>query len=95
MPFSRDRPDPGFKPKSPTHPALMGGFFTASTTWEAWWSPEVRFQSYPSTSRAHGLNYSVERRGAKSMLKPAVPHRSLLEEHMDIEINKLLKYRVE
>ena len=35
MPFSRDRPDPGFKPTSPISPALTGGFFTASTTWEA------------------------------------------------------------
>ena len=93
--FSRDLPDPGFKPMSPTSPKLTGGFFTASTTWEAWWTTEVHFSSYPSTSRAHGLNYSVERRGAKTMLKHAVPHCSLLEEHMDIEIHKLLEYRVE
>ena len=29
--FSRDLPDPGIEPMSP---ALAGGFFTTSTTWE-------------------------------------------------------------
>ena len=28
-------PDPGIKPASPVSPALAGGFFTTSTTWEA------------------------------------------------------------
>ena len=35
MPFSRDLPDPGIKSMSLTSPALTGGFFTTSTTWEA------------------------------------------------------------
>ena len=30
-----DLPDPGFKPASLTCPALAGGFFTTSATWEA------------------------------------------------------------
>ena len=30
-----DLPDPGIKPTSLTSPALAGGFFTTSTTWEA------------------------------------------------------------
>ena len=30
-----DLPDPGTEPKSPMPPALAGGFFIASTTWEA------------------------------------------------------------
>ena len=30
-----DFPDPGIKPASLTSPALAGGFFTASTSWEA------------------------------------------------------------
>ena len=30
-----DLPDPGIKPSSLTSPALAGGFFTASATWEA------------------------------------------------------------
>ena len=30
-----DSPDPGIKPMSLTSPALAGGFFTNSTTWEA------------------------------------------------------------
>ena len=29
-----DLPDPGIKPMSPTSPAFVGGFFTASATWE-------------------------------------------------------------
>ena len=30
-----DPPDPGIKPTSLKSPALAGGFFSASTTWEA------------------------------------------------------------
>ena len=30
-----DLPSPGIKPKSLMFPALAGGFFTTSTTWEA------------------------------------------------------------
>ena len=30
-----DLPDPGIDPKSPVSPALAGGFFATSTTWEA------------------------------------------------------------
>ena len=30
-----DRPNPGVKPVSPASPALAGGFFTTSATWEA------------------------------------------------------------
>ena len=32
---SGDLPDPGIKPISLTSPALAGGFFTTSATWEA------------------------------------------------------------
>ncbi|CAI9180381.1 unnamed protein product [Rangifer tarandus platyrhynchus] len=32
---SRDLPDPEMEPASLTSPALAGGFFTASTAWEA------------------------------------------------------------
>ena len=35
MPFSRDLPDPGIEPGSFTAPALAGGFFIPSPTWEA------------------------------------------------------------
>ena len=35
MPSSRDIPDPGSEPASFISPALRGGFFTTSTTWEA------------------------------------------------------------
>ena len=30
-----DLPKPGIKPESPVSPALVGGFLTTSTTWEA------------------------------------------------------------
>ena len=37
VPFSTpgDLPDPGIKPASLVSPALAGGLFTSSTTWEA------------------------------------------------------------
>ena len=35
MPFSRGSSQPGIEPMSLTSPALAGGFFTTSTTWEA------------------------------------------------------------
>ena len=35
MPSSGDLPDPGIEPVSPTSLALTGGFYTASTPWEA------------------------------------------------------------
>ena len=34
MPFSRDLPDPGMEPTFLMSPAMAGGFFTTSTTWE-------------------------------------------------------------
>ena len=33
--FPGDLPDPGTEPTSLTSPALAGGFFTMSATWEA------------------------------------------------------------
>ena len=36
FPSPRDLPDPGIEPASPTSLLLAGGFFTTSTTWEAW-----------------------------------------------------------
>ena len=35
FPSPWDRPDPGIKPRSLASPALAGGFFTTSATWEA------------------------------------------------------------
>ena len=35
MPSSGDLPDPGVEPVSLMSPALAGGFFTTSATWEA------------------------------------------------------------
>ena len=34
-PPPRDHPDPGIEPVSLTSPALAGGFFTTSATWES------------------------------------------------------------
>ena len=34
MPSSGDLPDPGMEPTSLMSPALAGGFFTTSATWE-------------------------------------------------------------
>ena len=43
LPFAtaEDLPDPGIKPASPVFPALVGGFFTTSATWEAYSRLEV------------------------------------------------------
>ena len=35
FPMMEDLPDPGIKPVSLMSPALAGGFFTTSATWEA------------------------------------------------------------
>ena len=35
FPSPGDLPDPGIEPASLTFPALTGGFFTTSSTWEA------------------------------------------------------------
>ena len=35
FPTPEDLPDPGIEPVSPASPALAGGFFATSTTWEA------------------------------------------------------------
>ena len=47
-----DRPDPRIEPTSLTFPALAGGFFTTSTTWEALVvksiSPRFPFDVFPS-----------------------------------------------
>ena len=36
FPTPGDLPDPGIEPTSLVSPALAGGFFTTSITWEAW-----------------------------------------------------------
>jgi len=35
LPPPGDLPNPGMEPRSPVSPALTGGFFITSTTWEA------------------------------------------------------------
>ena len=46
-PPPRDIPDPGIEPAFPMSPALAGGFFTTSATWEA----PLMFSSGQSLSR--------------------------------------------
>ena len=45
-PPRRDLPDPGIEPTSLTSPALAGGFFTMSATWEAPSSTHQCFKSF-------------------------------------------------
>ena len=51
FPTPEDLPDPGIKPASPASPALAGGFFTTSTTWEAI-SFEPTYYGYPEKAMA-------------------------------------------
>ena len=41
-PPPEDLPDPGIEPETLMFPALAGGFFITSTTWEA---PEIPYRS--------------------------------------------------
>ena len=45
FPSPGDLPDPGIKPTFSVSPALAGGFFTTSTTWEALPTQETWVQS--------------------------------------------------
>ena len=42
MPSSKESPKSGTEPASPASPALAGGFFTTSATWEAHTADTVR-----------------------------------------------------
>ena len=61
-PSPEDLPDPGIEPSSLMSPALAGGFFTTSATWEAralgarnWWARQrVQGQRQQLQSRAWG-----------------------------------------
>ena len=58
FPIPGDLPNPGIKPMSLSSPALAGGFFTTSATWEAW---NVQFSSVTQsgpTLRPHGLQHA-------------------------------------
>ena len=46
-PLPGDPPDPGIEPVSLMSPALAGGFFTSSTTWEAQGNRTERKQHLP------------------------------------------------
>ena len=47
-----DLPNPGIKPTSFMPPALAGGLFTTSATWEALFPPPSSFRRLPSLSPA-------------------------------------------
>ena len=50
-PPAGDFPNPGIEPTSLVSPALAGGFFTTSATWEA---PYVRYASMQFTPKSPG-----------------------------------------
>ena len=54
MPSSGDLPDPGIEPMSLTSPALAGGFFRASTTWEPQLTEQVQHIICSSSSLPRG-----------------------------------------
>ena len=54
FPFPRDLPNPGMELMSSASPALAGGFFTTSATWEAHWSPSPIF--YPRGQKPNPFN---------------------------------------
>ena len=58
-----DLPNPGIKPTSLTSPALAGGFFTTSTTWEA--------PGYPCSDRPRPLGRPTRRHEESSALSKA------------------------
>ena len=72
FPSPGDLPDPGIKPASLMSPALAGGFFTTSTTWEAPVRGRARIEIQPEltvftmlpyrnsvTSRPHTLGHRI------------------------------------
>ena len=52
-----DLPDPGIKPMSLISPALAGGFFTTSATWEA--LAFVIYADIPLTKESHMVESSI------------------------------------
>jgi len=55
-----DLPHPGIKPTSFASPALAGGFFTTSATWEAPRGTYTEDNTVPSTQRETGLRMLSE-----------------------------------
>ena len=52
-PLPGDLPDPGIQPTSLMHPALAGGVFTTTTTWEA---PQMSVTLYKPESPCYTLD---------------------------------------
>ena len=82
-PPSGDLPDPGNKPESPASPALVGGFFTTSTTWEA---PCILWEGVNDIFYVRELRSSGLDNGVKVILmlwEPRIKFRSLgLSKHV-------------
>ena len=55
--FSRGLPDPGTEPASLASPALAGGFFTTSMTWEAPVGPLSAVSLYEKGDLSHQLHH--------------------------------------
>ena len=100
LPFlsTGDLPNPGIEPESLTSPALAGGFFTTSATWEAHWA------LYQYLKRKHTHTYSQQIMAIPSMEKwlsmtkishNTIPHLKSIwkKAHMSIAMLLLLLSR--
>ena len=76
-----DLPDPGIEPRSLMSPALAGGFFTTSATWEAHSFMPVVFK----------LQHSLESPGGLPKAEIAWPH----PQHLRISVSTMFPSDVE
>ena len=53
-PSPGDLPNPGINPMSPRSPALAGGFFTTTATWESPKLPYLNLKSYQYSLKTQG-----------------------------------------
>ena len=72
VPSSRELPDPETEPKSLTSPALAGGFFTTSATWEIWGEDMVLPKLNPRSSTCALLSKEQKTRLPGNGPKPAM-----------------------
>ena len=72
-----DLPDPGIRSASPTSPALAGGFFTTSASWEAPKGDKVTPQhpAWSSVTRSMRAALGLLRGGVKPRLDEVKPQR--------------------
>ena len=66
-PLPGDFPNPGIKPMSLTFPALGGGFFTTSTTWETPSKKKKQLDVWRTLSSLYKSNMVEVKRGAHAV----------------------------